>query len=231
MTRASNPSQVQISIAIDGPAASGKGTVARTVARALGYSYVDTGTLYRTLAYVAAGNGLAFDDGEALATLAQALRIRLVWNGAELVVLLGEQDVTSEIRTEQMGTLASRVSALPQVRGALLAVQRAMAAAGGVVMDGRDIGSVVLPNADLKVFLDASLDERTRRRQSELEARGIRKGFQALRDEMATRDALDRQRQTAPLVRLPEAFYLDTTGMSAGDAARLIIDEARRRGA
>lgn len=220
-----------IRIAVDGPAGSGKGTVARYVARALGYTYVDTGTLYRTLGFEAQRRGLDVRDEEPVAALARGLQVDLAWNGERLVVLLEGEDVTSAIRTESAGTVASGVAAMPRVRAALLDLQRSFGARGGVVMDGRDIGSVVLPDAELKVYLDASLDERARRRQLELQERGLDRPFESLRAEMDARDAQDRQRKVAPLQRLPDAFYVDSTGLSPQEAGERVLAEARRRGA
>jgi len=220
-----------IRIAIDGPAGSGKGTVARGVARALGYAYVDTGTLYRTLGWVANSLGVDLVDEPRVAELARTLHVDLAWNGDQLTVLLDGADITATVRNEVVGTMASRVSALPAVRAALLDVQRDFARRGGVVMDGRDIGSVVMPDAELKVFLDASLDERTRRRQAELEGRGITRSFDALRDEISSRDTSDRQRSVAPLVRMPDAFYVDSTGVGPDEICEHVLAEARRRGA
>ncbi|HMV67426.1 MAG TPA: (d)CMP kinase, partial [Myxococcota bacterium] len=161
-----------ITIAVDGPASSGKGTVARAVARALGYAYVDTGAMYRSVALVASRRGVGWDDEPALADLAAGLSFRFGWDGARLRVEVDGEDVTAAIRADTFGTGASRVSRLPRVRAALLDLQRALGAAGGVVMDGRDIGTVVLPAADLKVYLDADVHERARRRHAEIVGRG-----------------------------------------------------------
>lgn len=225
------PTPRRIRIAVDGPAGSGKGTVARMVARALGYAYVDTGTLYRTLAWLAARAGVDAGDEDHLVPIARAMDVQMVWGGGDLQVLVSGVDVTSEIRTETMGSQASRVAALPQVRAALLDLQRSMASHGGVVMDGRDIGSVVLPDAELKVFLDATVDERTRRRQLELRGKGIERAFDDLRREMMERDARDRGRTIAPLVCGPDAFHVDSTNLDPATVTRLILEEAHRRGA
>ncbi len=220
-----------ICIAVDGPAASGKGTAARGLARALDYAYVDTGTLYRALALLAGQDQVGLDQEGELASLAASMRIELRWTGERLVVLLEGRDVSQAIRSEAVGQGASAVAALPAVRQALLGLQRQLAAEGGVVMDGRDIGSVVLPDAELKIYLDASLDERARRRQLELRQRGIEADFEQTRSAVAARDAQDSGRREAPLRRLPEAWYLDTSGLSPAQVQRLLVAEARARGA
>ena len=191
-------------IAVDGPAASGKGTAARALARALGYTYVDTGTLYRTLALVAIENSVPLEDEDAVLALVQGFSPRLSWNGEQVRVALGDRDVTPLIRAESIGRAASRVAAHPRVRRALLQWQRELASAGGVVMDGRDIGSV---------------------------ERGIHVDAQVTRREIEERDRLDRERSVAPLVRLPDAFYLDTTNMSPEEVLDALLREARKRGA
>ncbi|MFH1469382.1 MAG: (d)CMP kinase [Pseudomonadota bacterium] len=221
----------RLRIAIDGPAASGKGTVARGLAAALGYTYVDTGTLYRTLALLARREGVSLSDEASLAQLAATLPVRLLWDGHRLQVLLGEENISEAIRTEEAGQDASAVAALPRVRAALLGLQQRLGAAGGVVMDGRDIGSVVMPGAELKVYLDASLAERARRRLLELRARGLEAESETILREVAARDAQDSQRAVAPLQVLPDSWRLDTTGMSPAEVLACVVAEARRRGA
>jgi cytidylate kinase len=221
----------RLRIAIDGPAASGKGTVARGLAAALGYTYVDTGTLYRTVALRAERLGIALDDEVALSRVAAELPVRLSWDGERLTVWLDGQDVSLAIRAERIGQGASAVATLPGVRAGLLDLQQRMADAGGVVMDGRDIGSVVMPQAELKVYLDASLEERARRRHRELRARGIDASFEQLCREVAARDAQDSGRAVAPLRLLPDSWRLDTTGMGPAQVLEAVLAEARRRGA
>jgi cytidylate kinase len=231
MSTASTSSSARLRIAIDGPAASGKGTVARGLAAALGYTYVDTGTLYRTVALSAERRGVLFDDEGALATLAAALPVRLHWDGVRLRIFLDGEDVSEAIRAERVGQGASAVATLPAVRAALLDLQRRLGEAGGVVMDGRDIGSVVMPEAELKVYLDASLEERARRRHLELQGRGIEADFEELCREVAARDAQDAGRAVAPLRILPDSWRLDTTGMGPEAVLAAVLEEARRRGA
>lgn len=220
-----------LTIAVDGPASSGKGTVARGVARALGYQYVDTGAMYRAVALFARRRGVAWDDEPALARLARDLRFRFHWDGELLRVEVDGEDVTGAIREDAIGNGASDVSALPAVRAALLEQQRALGASGGVVMDGRDIGTVVLPDADLKVFLDAGLDERARRRHEELLRRGEVVHYAEVRDAIADRDRRDRERGTAPLRQAPDAVYVDTTDLTIRQAVDVLLALARERGA
>lgn len=224
-------SRRSLTIAVDGPASSGKGTVARGVARALGYQYVDTGAMYRAVALFARRRGIAWDDEPALARLARELRFRFHWDGELLRVEVDGEDVTGAIREDAIGNGASDVSALPAVRSALLEQQRALGASGGVVMDGRDIGTVVLPDADLKVFLDAGLDERARRRHEELLRRGEVVHYAEVRDAIAERDRRDRERETAPLRQAPDAVYVDTTDLTIRQAVDVLLALARERGA
>jgi len=222
-----------IVIAIDGPASSGKGTVAKNVARTLGYAYIDTGAMYRSVALLAIEQGLEFSNAEAVSALATHMDFRFHWNGNELRVEVrahgGEwKNVTAALRAEDVGSGASDVAIIPGVRAALLGLQRNLAAEGGVVMDGRDIGSVVLPDADLKVFLDASLAARAKRRHQELVQRGEMVAYETVLTEISSRDRQDTQRQTAPLAHAEDAMYLDTTNMSAQMAAERLVTIARK---
>ncbi len=218
-------------IAVDGPASSGKGTVARQVARVLGYQYVDTGAMYRAVALVAHDRGVAWDDEPALSALAGALRFRFAWDGDLLAVFVDDRDVTREIRAEEMGEGASAVSKLPGVRTALLDLQRALGADGGVVMDGRDIGTVVLPDADLKIYLDASLEERALRRHEELLRKGEQVHYEDVLDSIAARDKQDRERAVAPLVQADDAVHVDTTDLTIRQAIDAVLALARARSA
>lgn len=219
----------KLTIAVDGPASSGKGTVARAVARALGYQYVDTGSMYRAVALFARRRGIAWDDAPALAQLAAELRFRFDWDGELLRVEVDGEDVTGALREDAIGNGASTVSAHPAVRTALLEQQRALGARGGVVMDGRDIGTVVLPDADLKVFLDAALDERARRRHEELLRRGEVLRYAQVREAIAERDRQDREREVAPLRQAPDAVYVDTTDLTIRQAVDVLLALANER--
>lgn len=221
----------RIRIAVDGPASSGKGTVARLVARSLGYAYVDTGAFYRAVGLACLRAGLSTEDDDACGALARSVVLDVLPSDAGQRILLDGEDVSEAIRTPEVGMAASDVAALPQVRGALLAQQRRMGAAGGVVMDGRDIGTVVMPDAELKVFLDASLQVRAERRHLELARRGTPQDFEAVRDELRIRDEQDRHRAVAPLRQHPDAMYVDSTDKTAEQAAAEVVAEARRLGA
>ncbi|MFZ5480304.1 MAG: (d)CMP kinase [Myxococcota bacterium] len=216
----------EITIAIDGPASSGKGTVARAVAEQLGYAYVDTGAMYRAVGLTALRRGVDPRDPVATEAIALALHFAFDWHKGSLRVIVDGEDVSKAIRTEPVGNAASAVAVHPGVRAALLQTQRDLGAGGGVVMDGRDIGTVVLPGAELKVFLDASLEERARRRH--LESPGT--AYDVVLRELAARDAQDAGRATAPLRKADDAVAIDTTGLSVPEvvSAVLRLADARR---
>ncbi|MEZ4237788.1 MAG: (d)CMP kinase [Myxococcota bacterium] len=215
--------RARLAVAVDGPGSSGKGTVARGVARALGYQYVDTGAMYRAVALLARRQGVDWDDEPRLTALAEGLRFSFRWDGDQLGVEVDGEDLTHAIRADDIGRGASRVSRHPGVRGALLGRQRDLAADGGVVMDGRDIGTVVLPDADLKVFLDAALDERARRRYEELLGRGEPTTLEAVRSALAERDRQDRERATAPLRPAADAVRIDSTASTIDEVVAQIL--------
>jgi cytidylate kinase len=198
-------------IAIDGPAGAGKSTAARALARRLGFFLLDTGAIYRTLALHAARLGVAFSDGERLGALAADLAIRFDEGGH---VFLGDEDVSTAIRTPDMSQGASTVSAHPAVRQALLGLQRKLAARGRCVVEGRDIGTVVLPTAPLKIFLTASPEVRARRRFDELVGKGQTVDLQKTLDEIRERDERDSNRATAPLRQAEDAVLLDTSELA-----------------
>lgn len=218
-------------IAIDGPGSAGKGTVAKGVARALGYQYVDTGAMYRAVALTAEQRGVPWTDGEAVGELAAGLDFAFTWDGDILRVIVDGHDLTSSIRNDHIGRGASDVSAHPPVRKALLDQQRALGRRGGVVMDGRDIGTVVLPDAHLKLYLDADLDERARRRHEELVRRGETSSFEVVRAALAARDKQDSERPIAPLCAAADAVRVDTTDLTIRQAVDRVLSLARRRGA
>jgi len=210
-------------IAVDGPGSSGKGTAARGVAMALGYDYVDTGALYRAVALVAQRRGVSWDDAALMTALARSLRLLFDWHEGAMRLQADGEDVTRDIRADDIGQGASLVSRHAGVRDALLDLQRALAAKGGVVMDGRDIGTVVLPNADLKVYLDATLDERVRRRHEELLRRGETVSVAAVRDALLKRDKQDTERAVAPLRVAPDAVVVDTTDLTVRQAVDALL--------
>lgn len=198
-------------IAIDGPAGAGKSTVSRRLAQALGLRYVDTGAMYRVVGVLADQAGIDFADAPALATLCDTLSLEFVDAGEGVRVLANGRDLTQAIRTAAAGQLASRVSTQPVVRERLVALQRRLGAGGGVVMEGRDIGTVVLPDATVKIFLVASAAERARRRWRELQARGEVADLAQIQREIEERDVRDRTRAHSPLVPAADALLVDTT--------------------
>jgi cytidylate kinase len=202
----------RIVVAVDGPAGAGKSTASRTLAERLGYAYVDTGAMYRAVGVLAHDRGVALDDDDALARLVAGLRFELRDGGAGLAV--DGRDVSVAIRRPHAGELASRVSTRPVVRERLVALQRRLGASGGVVMEGRDIGTVVFPDAPVKFFLTADPAERARRRATELRARGDAIDEGALAAELAARDRRDSARAESPLRPAADAQVLDTTGLA-----------------
>ena len=216
-------------VTIDGPSGSGKGTISRAVARRAGWHLLDSGALYRLVALAGAEHKLELGDAEGHARLAAAMDVRF---GTELEgerVLLGGRDVTEAIRTEQMGQGASRVAAWPAVRQALLERQRAFAEPPGLVADGRDMGTVVFPQAPLKIFLTASPEERARRRYNQLKQKGSGASLSALSREIAERDARDSSRAVAPLVPAADAALIDSTGLGIEAVIERVIELGRRR--
>ena len=205
-------------IAIDGPAASGKSTVAELLAHRLGYLYFDTGVMYRAVTWAALLRGIPIQDEPAVTLLAEQLRIDVTPptadDGRQYTVLADGVDVTWAIRTPEVDANVSPVSAYPGVRRALVAQQRRVAAGGRVVMVGRDIGTVVLPDADLKLYLDASVEERARRRWLEVRARGEEADYEGVLVSMRRRDKIDSNREVAPLCVAEDAVVVDTTDLS-----------------
>jgi cytidylate kinase len=211
-------------VTIDGPTASGKGTVAHRVADALGFHYLDSGALYRLTAVSAMKQAIDLNDEKAVAAVARSLDLRFAGERA----YLNGQDVSEEIRTELAGQNASRVAALPQVRAALTDRQRAFRMAPGLVCDGRDMGSVICPDADLKVFLTASVEARAERRTNQLKQKGISAILDDVVKELRIRDERDSTRQVAPLKKLDDAYLLDTTTISADAAVAQVLQWAKR---
>lgn len=217
-------------VAIDGPAGAGKSTAARRVAERLEYTLVDTGAMYRAVALEATERGLSYDDGAALGALARGLDLRFEPgpDGAPRLVLDGI-DRSEAIRTPAISAAASQVSRHPEVRDALLGLQRKVGAEGGVVLEGRDIGTVVFPDAEVKVFLTASAEERARRRVAELEAKGHDVDYESTLDQIRSRDALDEGREVAPLKPAADAVHLDSTALGIDEVVERIVALALSR--
>ncbi len=216
-------------IAIDGPVGSGKSTVARGVAELLGYTYLDSGAMYRALALKAIRRGVSLSDASALENLARETHIDLERGADGQKVLLDGEDVTQTIRTAEVSQAASRVALVPGVRQLLVDEQRRAGSRGAVVMEGRDIGTVVFPHAELKIFLDASVEMRAERRWREHQQKGDDLTLAQIVDEVHERDLRDRSRVASPLVRAKDAVLVDNTAMDAAETARLIAQLARER--
>lgn len=212
-----------MSIAIDGPAGAGKSTVAREVARKLKITYIDTGAMYRALTYAALQQSLSLEDGEKLRQLLDSIELSLYWIDGVQHVSLNGVDISNEIRSFEVTKHVSTVAQHPMVREKMVQIQQEMARKQEVVMDGRDIGTHVLPQASLKIFLNASIKERAWRRYKELIEKGETPDLQQVEQEMATRDQMDIQRETAPLRPASDAIIVDTTGMGIDEVIDKII--------
>jgi cytidylate kinase len=212
----------KISIAIDGPAGSGKSTTARLLARELGYIYIDTGAMYRAVTYAVLQNKINVNNEKQVSGLAGNLNIKLKMDSSGQRTMLNDKDVSDLIRTPAINEVISIISTYSGVRRGLVLQQQKMARNGGVVMDGRDIGTVVLPNAELKVFLIASVEERAKRRLKELENNGIKVRLDDVKKEITNRDQIDSSRKEAPLKKAEDARELDTSELSIEDQVRII---------
>lgn len=217
---------------MDGPSGAGKSTVSQELARRLGYLYLDTGAMYRAAALAAARQGIALDDDAALTRMCAGLRIRLVQERDRMRTLLGEEDVSEAIRTPEMSQGASKISARRPVRERMWELQRELGREGGVVAEGRDIGTVVFPAAACKFYLDASPEERARRRYEELKVKGLAVEYAATLREIVSRDQHDQQRALAPLRPAKDAVIIDSTALSAEGVVermlRLVTEAANR---
>lgn len=210
-------------VAIDGPAGAGKSTVAKGVAERLGYLYIDTGAMYRAIAWKALKDDVPINDHQAVVRLAISTNVSLATINGEQLVFADGEDVTQAVRTPEATRASSPVSAIPGVRKRLVELQRNLATEGGVVMEGRDIGTVVFPNAEVKIFLTASADERARRRVEQMNEMGIEAEHAKIATEMRERDLRDSSRADAPLVQAADAILLDTDGMSIEQVIDAIV--------
>ena len=211
-------------IAIDGPAGAGKSTIARAAARSLGFLYVDTGAMYRAIALHLLRNHVEADQTERIKELLADMTIRISYSGGEQQIILNDENVTSQLRQEEVGNMASKSSANPKVREKLLQLQRDIARDNDVIMDGRDIGTFVLPNADVKVYLTASVEERAKRRYLELEEKGMDADMSKIEQDIRTRDFQDMNRSIAPLKQAEDAVVIDSSQMSIPEVMDRIVD-------
>ena len=219
--------QKKLVIAIDGPAASGKSTTAKRVARRMGYLHVDTGAMYRAVTLKVLREGIDPWDEPRVADVARHTKIEFRRVHSGLRLLLDGDDVTEEIRSVEVTQAVSRVSCIPAVRAALVAMQQKLGSRGGIVLEGRDIGTVVFPDADLKIFMIADLDERAKRRHKELRARGESADSKELKEEIRRRDQLDSTRKESPLRKAPDAIEVDTSSLTVEEQVEFVVRKAK----
>lgn len=213
-------------VAIDGPAGAGKSTVARLAAQKLDYIYIDTGAMYRAVAWKALQQHQTVTD-ELIISLMPEIEVRLAYQDGKTQVFVDGRDITGEIRTPEVTGIVSQVAKLAPVREKMVELQRRMAANGGVIMDGRDIATHVLPNADVKLFLTASIEERAKRRWEEMRQKGYDVDFEELKKDIAARDKADSERKISPLVKADDAELLDTTGLTIDQVVERILSMCR----
>ena len=214
-------------VAIDGPAGAGKSTVAQLAARKLGCTYIDTGAMYRAVAWKTLQRKQPVTD-ELILDVVKAVHVELAYVEGKTTVSVDGTDVTGEIRTPEVTAIVSQVAALGPVRSRMVELQRRMAAKGSVLMDGRDIATSVLPDANVKIFLTASIEERARRRFKEMQAKGYDVSLEELQKDIAARDKADSEREISPLVQAPDAELLDTSHMGIDEVVQAIIDRCSR---
>lgn len=219
----------KLTIAIDGPAGAGKSTVAQAVAQRLNYIYIDTGAMYRAITWKVMNSNLNYNDKQAIIELAKDAKLRLQYCNGKTRVFVDDIEVTDEIRNPDVSVKVAEIAQIAEIRDILISKQRAMADSGGVVMDGRDICSHVLPNAEIKLFLTASIAERAMRRWTELVNKGLDVKLEDIQTDIACRDKKDCEREVAPLVKADDAILIDTTAMSIDDAVQRILDICKGR--
>lgn len=213
-----------MNIAIDGPAGAGKSTIAKLAAKELGYVYVDTGAMYRAIALYLIENNISADDEEALEAACRTIQIEICYEGGIQNIYLNKRNVSSDIRREDVGNMASRAAAKKAVRAKLLYLQRNIAAQNNVIMDGRDIGTFVLPLAEVKIYLTASVEKRAKRRYDELVSKGETPDLSHIEEDIIKRDYQDMNREIAPLRQAEDAYYLDTSDMSIEEVVSCICN-------
>ena len=216
-------------VAIDGPAGAGKSTIAKSVAAELNFIYVDTGAMYRAIGLYLIRNGIRAEDNEQISARCKEAQVSIQYVDGKQVVLLNGEDVNPYIRTEEVGNMASASSANPAVRAQLLDLQRDLAAKNDVIMDGRDIGTNILPNAQVKIYLTASIEVRAKRRYNELVAKGVDCDLKEIEKDIAERDERDMNREIAPLKQAEDAIFLDTSDMNIEEVKNVIIDLIRSK--
>ena len=216
-------------IAIDGPSGAGKSSLAKAVAARLGIVYVDTGALYRTIGYYTLQKGITPSDAAGVSALLSEIRIELAFEDGTQYVYLNGENLGDKIRRPEVSMAASAVSAIPAVRAFLLETQKSIARTNSVIMDGRDIGTVILPDADIKIFLFASDEARARRRTAELEAKGMQASYEDVLREMRERDAQDRNRDIAPAIPAPDAIMFDNSELSVEQSIEKMLEIVRER--
>ena len=219
----------KIIIAIDGPAGAGKSTVAQIVAQRLNYTYIDTGAMYRAIAWKVLQDGLTVNDTLGIINIAKSITIKLINNDGRTKVFVDEDEVTAEIRDPSVSHIVSEIAQVAAVREAMVSLQQIMARQGGVVMDGRDIGTHVLPNADVKIFLTASIEQRAQRRWRELTDKNFTISLAEITRDIAARDKKDCEREISPLIQAPDAILLDTTAISIEQAVIAILTICEER--
>ncbi|WP_420067955.1 (d)CMP kinase [Actinobacillus pleuropneumoniae] len=211
-------------ITVDGPSGAGKGTLCHALAEKLGFDFLDSGAIYRITALAAVKAGIALDDEDALAEIGRRLDVKFVPKDGEINVILNGENVGDQIRTAEAGQNTSKVAVFPKVREALLQRQRDFSTSKGLIADGRDIGTVVFPEAQVKLFLDASAEERAKRRVKQLQEKGFNANFDEILAEIKERDFRDRNREVAPLVPAKDALLLDSTSLSIDEVVRQALD-------
>ncbi len=216
-------------IAIDGPAGAGKSTISKFVATEMGYLYIDTGAMYRAIGYKALKLGLNLDENDKIDAMAKETDIELKITENGQAIFLDGKDVTTKIRTPEVSMAASKVSAIGGVRKTLVDLQRKIAGSNDVIMDGRDIGTVVLPDAQIKIFLTATAEDRAMRRYIELKEKGVDTSYQSVLEDMEKRDWQDTHRAESPLKAADDAHVIDTSGQTLGESVQLITDFIKSR--